>query len=132
MYSYNSGPCQSSHSRVRVPQKSQPYFTVCFETPSTWRIRSPYLNPPGTGWSVIPPGTGFPFRRLLRLAVLRWRYSNPPPLGQTNLLLRQVSFFILTSPLKKFKFSHDRWSVGQCVLVSGSHLEPMTRSLFSV
>jgi hypothetical protein len=23
----------------------------------------------------------FPFRRLLRLAGLRWRYSNPPPLG---------------------------------------------------
>jgi hypothetical protein len=28
---------------------------------------------------VMPPGTGFPFRRLLRLAVLRWRYSTPPP-----------------------------------------------------
>jgi hypothetical protein len=30
---------------------------------------------------VIPPGTGFPFRLLLRLAGLRWRYSNPPPCG---------------------------------------------------
>jgi hypothetical protein len=29
----------------------------------------------------IPPGTGFPFRRLLRLGGLRWRYSNPPPRG---------------------------------------------------
>jgi hypothetical protein len=28
---------------------------------------------------VITPGTGFPFRRLLRLAGLRWRYSKPPP-----------------------------------------------------
>jgi hypothetical protein len=28
-----------------------------------------------------PPGTGFPFRSLLRLAGLRWRYSNPPPHG---------------------------------------------------
>jgi hypothetical protein len=28
---------------------------------------------------IIPPGTGFSFRRLLRLAGLRWRYSNPPP-----------------------------------------------------
>jgi hypothetical protein len=27
---------------------------------------------------VIPPGTGFPLRRLLRLAGLGWRYSNPP------------------------------------------------------
>jgi hypothetical protein len=25
------------------------------------------------------PGTGFPFRRLLRFAWLRWWYSNPPP-----------------------------------------------------
>jgi hypothetical protein len=33
------------------------------------------------GSLVIPPGTGFPFRRLLRLAGLRWRYSNPPPHG---------------------------------------------------
>jgi hypothetical protein len=32
---------------------------------------------------VIPPSTGFPFRRLLRLARLRWRYSNPPPRGRT-------------------------------------------------
>jgi hypothetical protein len=30
---------------------------------------------------IILPGTGFPFRRLLRLAGLRWRYSNPPPHG---------------------------------------------------
>jgi hypothetical protein len=30
---------------------------------------------------VIPPGTGFPFCRLLRLAGLRWRYSNAPPHG---------------------------------------------------
>jgi hypothetical protein len=30
------------------------------------------------GGPVIPPGTGFPLRRLLRLAGPRWRYSNPP------------------------------------------------------
>jgi hypothetical protein len=30
---------------------------------------------------VTPPGTGFPFGRLLRLAGLRWRYPTPPPLG---------------------------------------------------
>jgi hypothetical protein len=30
---------------------------------------------------VIPPGNGFPFRRLLRLAGLRRKYSNPPPRG---------------------------------------------------
>jgi hypothetical protein len=33
--------------------------------------------PQEQGGLVIPPGTGFPFRRLLRLAGLRWRYSFP-------------------------------------------------------
>jgi hypothetical protein len=33
------------------------------------------------GGPVIPPGTGFPFCRLLRLAGLRWSYCNPPPYG---------------------------------------------------
>jgi hypothetical protein len=37
--------------------------------------------PQEQGVPVIPPGTGFPFRRLLRLAGLRWRYSNPPSHG---------------------------------------------------
>jgi hypothetical protein len=34
------------------------------------------------GGPVIPSGTGFPFCRLLWLAGLRWRYSNPPPHGE--------------------------------------------------
>jgi hypothetical protein len=37
--------------------------------------------PQEQGGPVIPTGTGFPFRRLLRLARLRWRYSIPPPHG---------------------------------------------------
>jgi hypothetical protein len=37
--------------------------------------------------SIIPPSTGFPFRCLLRLAELRRRYSNPPPLGDWTLTL---------------------------------------------
>jgi hypothetical protein len=35
--------------------------------------------PKEQGGSVLPLDTGFPFRRLLRLAGLRWRHSNPPP-----------------------------------------------------
>jgi hypothetical protein len=50
-------------------------------------LRLPQLGRPGSriyipqeqGGPVISPGTGFPFCRLLRLAGLRWRYSNPPP-----------------------------------------------------
>jgi hypothetical protein len=48
---------------------------------------SPNLEGPGLriyipqeeGGPVIPPGTWFLFRRLLRLARLWWRYSTPPP-----------------------------------------------------
>jgi hypothetical protein len=47
----------------------------------TWRAKSPYLYPLGIGWPSYTPGTGFHFRRLLRLTGLRWWYSNPPPHG---------------------------------------------------
>jgi hypothetical protein len=50
-----AGPCQSILSRVLVPWDLRPYFTV-----SDLRL---------------------PFRRLLRLAGSRWRYSTPPPHG---------------------------------------------------
>jgi hypothetical protein len=33
----------------RIPAELRPYFTVSFETPPTWRARSPYLHPPETG-----------------------------------------------------------------------------------
>jgi hypothetical protein len=57
------------------------FYCLRFETSPGWRAKSPYLYPPGQRGPVIPPGTGFPFRRLLRLAGIRWRYSNPPPHG---------------------------------------------------
>jgi hypothetical protein len=31
----------------------------------------------------MPPDIGFPFHRLLGLAGLWWRYSNPPPHGES-------------------------------------------------
>jgi hypothetical protein len=57
-------------------------------------LRLPQPEGPGTriyipqeqGGPVIPSVTGFPLRRLLRLAGLWWRYSNPPPHGQASLL----------------------------------------------
>jgi hypothetical protein len=48
-------------------------------TPPTWRARSPYLYPPGTGWPSYTPGHWVPFCHLLRLAGQQWRYSNLPP-----------------------------------------------------
>jgi hypothetical protein len=40
----------------RCPAELRPYFTVSSETPPTWRARSPYLYPPGTGWPSYTPG----------------------------------------------------------------------------
>jgi hypothetical protein len=87
-----------------IPRDSRPYFIVpILETPQTWRARSPYLYPTGTGWPSYTPGPCVPFRRPLRLAGLRWRYSNPPPHG---------------NELTQFDLYCYRRSVGQFVLVS--------------
>jgi hypothetical protein len=65
-----------------VPRDPRPYFIVpILETPPTWRARSRIYIPQEQGGPVIPPDTGFPFRRFLWLAGLRWRYSIPPPHG---------------------------------------------------
>jgi hypothetical protein len=60
---YAAGPRQRSVSRVPVPWDSWPTFTV-----SDLRL---------------------PFRRLLRVAGLRWRYSTPPPHGCLLVLVIQ-------------------------------------------
>jgi hypothetical protein len=60
---------QSNHTWAEVPQNSRPYHTVSSDNPPTWRARFPYLYPQEQGGPVIPPGTGFPFCRLLRLRV---------------------------------------------------------------
>jgi hypothetical protein len=45
-----------------VSQDSRPYFIIpILETPLTWRARSPYLYPPGTGWPKYTPGHWVPF-----------------------------------------------------------------------
>jgi hypothetical protein len=54
-FTITAGPRQGSHSQVRVPRDSWPYFTLRFETPPTWRARSPYLYLPGTGWPRYTP-----------------------------------------------------------------------------
>jgi hypothetical protein len=81
-FTISAAPRQRSHSWVWLPRNSWPYFTVSDS-------RLPQSGVPGPlfyilqeqGGPVIPAGTGFPFRRLLRLAGLRWGYSNPPPRG---------------------------------------------------
>jgi hypothetical protein len=73
-----AGPRQRSHFRVRVPWDWWPYFTVSDSIlPQPGGPGPRIYIPQGQGGPVILPGTRFPFRRLLRLAGLRWRYSNP-------------------------------------------------------
>jgi hypothetical protein len=55
------------------------FYCLRFETPPTWRARPRIYIPQEHAGPVIPPGTGFPFRSPLRLAGLRWRFSNPCP-----------------------------------------------------
>jgi hypothetical protein len=57
--------------------------------------------PQEQGGPVIPPGTGFPFRRLLRLAGLRWRYSIPPPHGITHNWITRLRYVAPARTTKK-------------------------------
>jgi hypothetical protein len=73
--------------------------------------------PQEQGDPVIPSGTGFPFRRLLRL---------------TRLQLRNYTRLHTGCLMLKLKLIYDRQSVGQPVLVSGAHLGPVTNFSFSL
>jgi hypothetical protein len=74
-----AGPRQRSHSQVWVPRTHDHILLSRLPKPGGPGPRI-YI-PQEQGGSVIPPGTGFPFLRLLRLAGIRWRHSNSPPHG---------------------------------------------------
>jgi hypothetical protein len=77
-----------SFSDPRLDKLMIIFYCLRFGTPLTWRVRSPYLYTPGTEWPNYTPGSGFPFRHLLRLAGLWWKYSNPPPHGRVSAVFR--------------------------------------------
>jgi hypothetical protein len=63
-----SGPRPRSHYQVTDPRDSWPYFTVLDSRLPEHGGPAPYIYiPQKQGGPVIPPGIGFPFRRLLRL-----------------------------------------------------------------
>jgi hypothetical protein len=80
--------------------------------PPNWRTRSLYLCPP-----VTPPGTGFPFHRLVRLVGLRWRYSNPPPRGVLILTRLVASLYNLSTDHIENIISNSS-SIVACVTVA--------------
>jgi hypothetical protein len=103
-FTIGAGPRQSSHSQVRLRRGSWPHFTV-----SDSRLPSP-LGPSSRiyilqeeGCPAVTPGIGFPFRHLLRLARLRWRYSNPPPYGiQLRQLRSSIASRYIASAQKEY------------------------------
>jgi hypothetical protein len=80
-----AGPRQRSYSWVRVPRDSWPYFTdLDSRLPQPGGPGPRIYSPQEQGRPVILPGTRFPFRHLLLLAGLRWRYLNLPPRGSQS------------------------------------------------
>jgi hypothetical protein len=62
LFTIAAGLRQLSHSQVRVPRDTRPQFPVSeSRLPPTWRARSPYLYPPGTGWPGYTPRHWVPF-----------------------------------------------------------------------
>jgi hypothetical protein len=64
------------------------FYCLSFETPQPGGSGPSIHVTREQGGLVIAPGTGFPFHRLLLLAGLRWRYSNPHPYVKVNVILR--------------------------------------------
>jgi hypothetical protein len=57
-----AGPCQRSHSQVRVLRDSWPHFIVSDSRPPQPEGPGPRIYiPPEQGSSVIPPDPGLPF-----------------------------------------------------------------------
>jgi hypothetical protein len=75
---------QRNHSWVRVPRLLATFYCLRLKTRRLGGPGPRIYIPPKLCGPVIPPGPGFPLHRLLRLARLRWNYSNPPSHGLTH------------------------------------------------
>jgi hypothetical protein len=74
------------------------FYSLKFETPQPGGPGPHIYIPQEQGDPVITPGTGFHFRRLLRLAGLRWRCSTSP-----NRLLK---YLMQHGPHRKRRIQH--------------------------
>jgi hypothetical protein len=87
-----SGPCQNSHSWVEIPQNWNHILMSHLRLLQPGGQGSRIYILQEQGGPVIPPSTGFPFCRLLRLAGQRWGDSNPPSHGAGTKL--ELEFFL--------------------------------------
>jgi hypothetical protein len=128
------GPRQRSHSRVLGPRNSWSQFIVPHS-----RLPKPGGSIPRIlilqeqGSPIITPGTGFPFRLLLRLSELRWRYSNSPPRGKGLDYSRETTYIALVGPILFFitlwrgpRRQHSVYPVA-CVTVAAATCLPSSR-----
>jgi hypothetical protein len=74
-----SSPAQSFS--CPSPEVFMIFYCLRFETPQPGEPGPSLYIPQEQCGPVIAPGIGFRFRRLLRLAGLRWRFSTPPQQG---------------------------------------------------
>jgi hypothetical protein len=90
-------PRQRSHSRVRVTPDSGLYTILLSQIRDSANLESRVHVS-------VPPGTGFPLRRLLRLTGLRWTYSNPPPHGMLTQRFLVPGTKGYHGPCRKYRF----------------------------
>jgi hypothetical protein len=102
-------------SRLRLPQPGGPGSRI-------------YI-PEGQGGPVIPPGTGFPSLRLLRLSGLWWRYSNPPPTWRARSPYIYPSGTCWSSQKSKSRYDRRPISMSWCLVHSA--LKGSTRMNFN-
>jgi hypothetical protein len=83
------------------------FHSLRLETPPTWRAKSPYLYPSGTGWPSYTPG--------------HW-VTSTSPLTTHRYSTRQHRGSSLRDSKSRLCIYYDRRSVGQSVLVSDTNL----------
>jgi hypothetical protein len=105
-----AGPRHRNHFQVRVPHGSWPYYTVSdSRLPQPGRLGPRLYIPQEQGGPVIPPDTGFPFRRLLWLAGLRWMYWTPPSYNSSVRTPRKIRVTCYQECLFTGSLSSNGW-----------------------
>jgi hypothetical protein len=98
------------------------FYCLRFETPPTWRARSPYLYRPGTGWPSYTPRNWVPFS-LLATTSRATVYWNPPTCGPISRIWDERTTFknsVRTSQ-ETFRLHNDQpvnavWGNNRCLL----------------
>jgi hypothetical protein len=118
VYNYcRPSPAQSFSSQSPAGCKTV-FYCVRFETPPTWRSRSPYFY--------------YPKNRVAQLYPEASGSLSPPPMthrATVEVFETASTWVTLNSKSLKSKLCYERRSVGQSVLEKSTHLELTTRLL---